>query len=108
VKLGVWESDSKRYTALGIPLEGNTDCTLAPSVSDNNQSHGIGSVMMQYILMHVKDLGWRRMALWGGVQALNDRAVHFYTKHGFVKVNEFVCDDLLNYDMILNLYNEIK
>jgi diamine N-acetyltransferase len=40
--------------------------------------------------------------LWMGVQATNERAVHFYTKWGFHKVGEFYTDKN-NYDMILDL-----
>ncbi len=102
LKLGVWESDSKRYDALGIPLDPDTDCTLAPSVSDDYQNQGLGSILMRHVLQIALRIGRKRVVLWGGVQATNARAVHFYTKSGFRKVGEFF-NDKPNDDMILDL-----
>ena len=102
LKLGVLEVDRQRYEALGIPLDPDTDSTLAPSVADDYQNQGVGSLMMQHILHCARQLGRRRVVLWCGVQATNDRAVHFYTKSGFRKVGEFFTDKN-NDDMILEL-----
>jgi ribosomal protein S18 acetylase RimI-like enzyme len=102
LKRGVWEDDSKRYEQLGIPLNPETDCTLAPSVSDDYQNQGIGSILMSHVLQIAPRIGRRRVVLWGGVQATNVRAVHFYTKSGFRKVGEFFTDKP-NFDMILDL-----
>jgi len=105
LKRGVWEGDSKRYEALGIPLASATDCTLAPSVSDDYQNLGLGSILMGHVLQIARRIGRKRMVLWGGVQATNSRAVHFYTKAGFRKVGEFF-NDKPNLDMILDLGRE--
>jgi ribosomal protein S18 acetylase RimI-like enzyme len=102
LKLGILEADRQRYEKLGIPLVPATDCTLAPSVADEFQDQGIGSLMIQHILEVAPKLGRRRIVLWLGVQATNDRAVHFYTKWGFRNVGEFYTDKN-NYDMILDL-----
>jgi diamine N-acetyltransferase len=102
LKMGILEEDRQRYEDLGIPLSPDTDCTLAPSVGDGYQNQGIGSLMMRHVLDAARKLGRRRMVLWLGVQATNDRAVHFYTKWGFRKVGEFYTDKN-NYDMILHL-----
>ena len=102
LKMGVLEADRQRYEKLDILLEPDTDCTLAPSVADDYQDQGVGSLMMQHILRVAPKLGRRRIVLWLGVQASNDRAIHFYTKWGFRKVGEFYTDKN-NYDMILDL-----
>lgn len=103
LKMGVWEGDGKRYEALGIPLHADTDCTLAPSVADDYQNQGVGAAMMRHLLPLASLLGRRRVVLWGGVQATNERAFHFYTRWGFRKVGEFFTDKN-NYDMILDLH----
>jgi diamine N-acetyltransferase len=102
LKLGVLEKDQRRYAEQGMRLDPATDCTLAPSVADDYQNQGIGSMMMAHLLQLARRLGRRRVALWLGVQATNDRAVHFYTKWGFRKVGEFYTDKN-NFDMILDL-----
>lgn len=102
LKMGVWDGDRKRYEARNIPLHEDTDCTLAPSIADDYQNRGLGSLMMRHLLNLAPKLGQKRMVLWGGVQATNDRAVHFYTRWGFRKVGEFV-NGRNNYDMILDL-----
>ncbi|MCX6379210.1 MAG: GNAT family N-acetyltransferase [Armatimonadetes bacterium] len=102
LKMSVLDGDRKRYEILGIPLHSETDCTLAPSVADDYQNQGVGSVMMRHLLNLAPQLGRQRIVLWGGVQAPNERAVHFYTRWGFRKVGEFLTDKN-NYDMILDL-----
>jgi GNAT superfamily N-acetyltransferase len=102
LKHGVLDRDRQRYESLGIPLDMATDSTLAPSVADDYQNQGVGTLMMRHVLRAAALLGRRRVVLWGGVQATNARAIHFYTKSGFVKVGEFYTDKN-NHDMILNL-----
>jgi ribosomal protein S18 acetylase RimI-like enzyme len=102
LKLGILEADRQRYEKLGIPLDAATDCTLAPSVADEYQNQGVGSLMMQHIVAAAPKLERRRIVLWLGVQATNERAVHFYTKWGFRKVGEFFTNKS-NFDMILDL-----
>lgn len=102
LKLGVLPSDARRYEERGLPLDPVTDCTLAPSVLDGYQNGGVGSRVMGHLLPIARGLGRRRMVLWGGVQATNERAVHFYRKWGFGKVGEFRTDRD-NWDMILDL-----
>jgi ribosomal protein S18 acetylase RimI-like enzyme len=102
LKNGVLDQDRERYTALGIPLNPATDGTLAPSVADDYQDQGVGSAMMGHLLQVARAIDMKRIVLWLGVQATNERAVHFYTKWGFRKVGEFYTDKN-NYDMILDL-----
>ncbi|HZO87999.1 MAG TPA: GNAT family N-acetyltransferase [Chthonomonadaceae bacterium] len=102
LKLGVRESDGRRYAALGLTLDPATDASLAPSVADDYQNRGVGSAMMRHLLQVARKLGRKRIVLWDGVQATNARAVHFYTKWGFRKVGEFYTG-INNFDMILDL-----
>jgi len=102
LKHGVLDRDRQRYESLGIPLDRATDSTLAPSVADDFQNQGVGTLMLHHVLRAATLLGRRRVLLWGGVQATNARAIHFYKKSGFVKVGEFYTDKN-NHDMILNL-----
>ncbi|MCL5995073.1 MAG: GNAT family N-acetyltransferase [Chloroflexi bacterium] len=102
--LGIRDDDALRYAQLGIPLDARTDCTLAPSVADEYQSKGLGSLVMRHLLDVARKLGRKRMVLWGGTQATNDRAIHFYHKHGFHTVGQFEePPGFNNYDMILSL-----
>src|SRR4028118_1154050 len=48
---GFLESDQKRYAQVQIQLNAETDVTLAPSVADDYQSKGLGSLLMDQILL---------------------------------------------------------
>lgn len=100
---GVHEGDRLRYERLGIALDGEGDCTLAPSVADAYQSAGLGSVMMQHLCHIARDCGRQRMVMWGGVRQDNPRAVHFYRKFGFEEKGAFYAGGVDNYDMIAQL-----
>src|SRR4051812_30917795 len=50
LKLGAWDDDRERYEKRGIPLDPETDATLAPSVADDYQNQGVGSLMMGHVL----------------------------------------------------------
>jgi len=102
--LNVREDDVKHYDKLHLPLNPATDCTLAPSVADAYQSKGLGSVLLVQLKQFARQLGRTRMVLFGGTQATNDRAIHFYHKHGFRTVGEFQePPGFNNYDMIMDL-----
>lgn len=102
--LGVWDADRERYSKLNRPLDVTTDCTLAPSLADAYQSQGIGNIVMQHVIEIARRLGKTRMVLWGGVQATNERAKKFYTKHGFKHVGDFESPPgRNNHDMIMQL-----
>jgi ribosomal protein S18 acetylase RimI-like enzyme len=102
LKLGGLDSDRERFAKLGLPLDPDTVASLAPSVADGYQDQGVGSLLMGHVLETARRLGLRKIVLWGGVQATNERAKHFYRKWGFRKVGEFFTDKD-NDDMILEL-----
>ena len=99
----VHEGDRQRYERLGITLDQDSDCTLAPSVADAHQSAGLGSIMLEHLRWIARSCGRRRMVLWGGVRQDNPRAVHFYRKFGFEEKGEFMAGGVNNYDMIAQL-----
>jgi GNAT superfamily N-acetyltransferase len=90
--------DAARYTDLPV----KDTSSLAPSVRDDLQSSGLGSLVMPELVEIARRLGMRRLILCGGVQARNRRAHHFYEKWGFVKVREFPTQ-IMNYDMVKEL-----
>ena len=100
---GVHEGDRQRYERLGISLDAEGDCTLAPSVADAYQGAGLGSLMLEHLRHIARECGRRRMVLWGGVRQDNPRAVHFYRKFGFEEKGEFYAGGVDNYDMITQL-----
>ncbi|NTW25094.1 MAG: GNAT family N-acetyltransferase, partial [Lentimicrobium sp.] len=89
IRDGCLEQDSQRYAAYGIRTEERKVCTFAPSVSDNWQSSGLGSMLFDFVMLEISQYGYSAMILWGGVQASNVRAVNFYTRKGFVAVGGF-------------------
>jgi GNAT superfamily N-acetyltransferase len=103
LKRGAWEADRERYAKLGIPLDPATVSALAPSVADDYQNQGVGALLVKHVLDISRALGEKRVVLWGGVQATNERGIYFYNKLGFRKVGEFF-NDKNNHDMILDLY----
>lgn len=84
----------------GAEAEGTV--SLAPSVRDELQSSGLGSLVMPEVLSLARRLGMRWMVLSGGVQARNLRGIHFYEKWGFRKIGEFP-SQIMNYDMVREL-----
>lgn len=100
IKIGFLPNDNDRLQSYGYTLNNETDCTFAPSVADDWQSMGVGNAIFQFILSEIKLLDARRIILWGGVQADNDKAINYYKKNGFKKLGEFHHQGL-NYDMIL-------
>lgn len=97
------EGEIDRYKKVDVALDPETGSTLAPSVADQYQSQGLGSLMMQHIIDVARRLGRKTMVLSGGAREENKRAIHFYEKHGFRKVGEFRGDEVNNYDMVLEL-----
>ncbi len=102
--MGVDEDEIKRYAVLGIGLDSATDCTLAPSVADDYQDKGVGSIVMRHVIDSALRLGKTCMVLMGGTQGTNARGIHFYKKYGFRIVGDFQEPaGFNNHDMILDL-----
>ena len=102
----VWSAlpgELTRYADVGIDLASREGCTLAPCVADAYQDQGVGSVLMAHVIPLARRLGFKSIVLFGGTREANVRAIHFYEKHGFRKVGEFIGESVNNYDMILDL-----
>ena len=102
VLFGVDGATRTRYEDRAIALDQATDCTLAPSVADDHQNSGLGSLMMDHLVGVLRRCGYLRMVLMGGVMAENERAIHFYRKYDFENVGSFLTRSN-NYDMIAAL-----
>ena len=102
VRRGYLNHDSERLTQYGLELSGVTDCTFAPSIADSHQGQGLGKKMFDTIKDQLVALGFKRVILWGGVQADNFLAVAYYKKLGFQVLGQFEYHGT-NYDMILDL-----
>ena len=103
IKNGYVPKDKLRLENYGVALYPETDCTFAPSVADAWQSKGLGNLLFTYIKDELQQRGIKRVILWGGVQALNEKAVNFYLKHGFKQLGSFENKGIDNFDMILEL-----
>lgn len=105
LKLGVNAPTVQGHALAGISLDPERDCAVAPSVADDFQNRGLGTPLMGHLIVVARRLGRRIMVLWGGTQARNTRAIHFYRKHGFRIVNTFEQPPgLLNHNMMLDLH----
>ncbi|MBU1008653.1 MAG: GNAT family N-acetyltransferase [Bacteroidetes bacterium] len=81
--------DKARLSAYGLAEDPEHDCTFAPSVADAWQGKGLGSAVFTFVLNEIRSAGIRRILLWGGVQATNQRACGFYQRHGFRELGRF-------------------
>ena len=102
LRFSATEHEVVRYGKLGIQLDPDADCSIAPSVADDYQSQGLGSQLLAHLIALARNAGRKRILLWGGTREINVRAIHFYGKLGFRKVGEFEARGN-NYDMMLEL-----
>lgn len=102
IKLGYLEGDYNRFLSYGIKLNNKLDCEYAPSVADLWQSCGIGNNLFKFILADLKTREVKRIVLWGGVQADNEKAINYYKKNNFKLSGKFYHNGE-NFDMILDL-----
>ncbi|MBA3925964.1 GNAT family N-acetyltransferase [Listeria rustica] len=78
-----------------IPLKSNEHVwTLDIAVHPNFQKHGVGSALMEELYRIAKAENKKKISL--RVLSTNEKAIQFYTKHGFQKEgqlhNEFIID----------------
>jgi len=65
IKHGYLEHDKLRLESYGLELDKDSDCTFAPSVSDEYQNKGIGKLMFDYIIDDLQTINKKRIILWG-------------------------------------------
>ena len=102
IKKGYLEHDRSRLELYGLLLDPDHDCMFALSVADSWQGKGLGESVFQFILNDLKSRNIKRIILWGGVQADNQRAVNYYLSNGFTRLGQFEYNGL-NHDMILSI-----
>ena len=99
LKKGYLDFELPRFSNYQLILGHERDYTLAPSVADDYQSQGVGSMMMEYICNELKSNGADKIILWGGVQESNKIARRYYRKFGFQVLGQFDTD-VSNLDMV--------
>lgn len=102
VRLGLLPHDIPRLQAYGWQPNPASDATYAPSVADEYQGMGLGTRLFHFIREDLQPMGIERIILWGGVQASNERALHYYRKLGFQTLGAFEYHGM-NMDMVLDL-----
>lgn len=104
LRLRLNADECARYAPYGIILNPEHDCTVAPSVADDFQNQGLGSILFTQVIGLLRQLGRRYLLLQGGVFITNAGAVRFYQKVGFHIVGEFEHPTgIRSYDMFLDL-----
>jgi GNAT superfamily N-acetyltransferase len=102
LKKGYLQHDYPRLQQYGVAIAYDHCYTIAPSVTDEWQSTGVGQLLFNDVLTEMKNRKVKQLILWGGVQSDNFKAVHFYQKNGFRSLGHFQYNGL-NEDMILPL-----
>jgi len=93
-------AEMTRYHGYGLPLDHSVDCRIAPVVADAAQGRGLGCALMAFSIDSLAAAGRRRIILFGGTQADNERAQKMYRRMGFIQVpTPFRENGKLNYDM---------
>lgn len=102
LKKGYLHHDHPRLQQYGINISYDHCYTIAPSVTDEWQSTGVGQLLFDHVLAEMKNRNVKQIILWGGVQTDNIKAVRFYQKNGFRSLGHFQYNGL-NEDMLLTL-----
>lgn len=102
LKKGYLHHDYPRLQQYGVNIFADDCYTIAPSVTDEWQSAGVGQLLFNYVLDEMKKRNVKQLILWGGVQTDNTKAVRFYHKNGFRSLGHFQYNGL-NEDMMLTL-----
>ena len=103
IKPGYSEGELYRYPGYPIEMTPDRDFIFAPSLADEYQSKGWGTGLLHFVEDHLRMIGAGKIALWGGVQKRNARAVRFYQKNGFIVLGEFHHEGIDNFDMVKHL-----
>ncbi|TPQ21317.1 GNAT family N-acetyltransferase [Streptomyces sporangiiformans] len=96
--------DIARYHEAGIRLAVTTDCRFGPTLADDYQGRGVGTLAFPLITSAARRLGRTVIILWGGVRSDNPQAIRYYEKNGFQPVGPFTGPDgSRSLDMMLDL-----
>jgi len=98
------ENVVEQYKGYGIDLDIDNTCRFGPTLADDYQSKGLGSLVFPYVIKIAELLGKKYIILYGGVFADNIRAIKYYEKHGFKVVGKYTDEDgRKSVDMILDI-----
>ena len=101
LQMGLAPHEVARFAHYGIEYDPALCASLAPVVAEGWQSQGLGAPLLKQGLHLCRELGRQAVVLMGGVQDANRRAVHFYLRHGFHRLDSFEWPHgVLNDDMI--------
>lgn len=100
LSFGIPPSDLKRYREAGINLSEDTDVRFGPTLADDWQGKGLGTMAFEKIVEIVDSCAKKRILLWGGVLESNTPAVKYYKKLGFETVGTFDKDGIRHLDML--------
>lgn len=86
------DTDIERFQQYGVTLHPGRDCRWGLCVSDEWQGRGVGTALAAPSFDVARRFGRDRVILWGGVQAANAAAIHYYDSVGFTEVGQFTDD----------------
>lgn len=100
LSFGIPPSDLQRYRDVGINLSEDTDVRFGPTLADDWQGKGVGTLAFNRIAEIVKGFEKSRILLWGGVLVSNTPAIEYYKKLGFTVAGTFQNEGVDHLDMI--------
>ena len=102
--LDIPENVLEQYKGYGIDLDIDNTCRFGPTLADDYQSKGLGSLIFSFVIKIAELLDKKYIILYGGVFADNTRAIKYYEKHGFKIVGKYTDENgRESVDMILNI-----
>ena len=89
LRLDITMHDRQRMAGYVFRLDSRIDASFAPSVAKAARGTGLAAALWSHVLRNAREHGRRRIFLWGGVKAENQRAIRFYERLGFIRIGEF-------------------
>jgi ribosomal protein S18 acetylase RimI-like enzyme len=89
LRLDIPTHDRERMAGYGFRPDSRIDASFAPSVAAESRGTGLADELWSQVLRDALDHGRRRIFLWGGVKAENQRAIRFYERIGFIRIGIF-------------------
>jgi diamine N-acetyltransferase len=102
LRIGLMPDELPRLANYGIYPGQSIDFSYAPSVADQWQGRGLGTMLLNLVKKQLFVQQPVRLLLWGGVQCSNQTALKYYLKNGFVILGEFYHEGK-NFDMALEI-----
>lgn len=104
LSFGLPSGDIERFKNAGIDLNPEADLRFGPTLADNYQGKGVGSKIFPLVVQIAQRFDKKRIILWGGVLEDNLRAIRYYEKCGFKRIDTFEDNKgVKKLDMILEI-----